>query len=437
MQLLDSNNQLEKKKSELEVKNEEITVQNEEILLANEEISAQRDFIESKNKELEKLSIVASETDNAILIMDKYGNFEWANHGFEKLYGYKLDEYIKIRGNNIFEASTNNDIKEIIITCFDIKQSISYNSNAYKRDGSEIWLQTTLTPILDSDNEISKLVAIDADITKIKEAEIEIKKQRDLLKLKNDLINGSINYAKNIQNAILPSIELIKQNFDFMAFYKPKDIVSGDFYWYANTSEYHFFACVDCTGHGVPGAFMSMIGSRLLNELIIEQKIHSTKDALEQLDLRVKEALRQKETENTDGMDIGLCRIKKNKTNTELMFTGAKIDLFYIDNNELKTLKGERKTIGGNFDSKNTEVFTNQFLRFNKNSIIYMSTDGIFDQNNNKRKRFGKRRFKNLLLNNYQKTLTEQYTVIENALSEWKGKDKQRDDITVIAIKTN
>ncbi len=225
----------QKEKLEIIVKERtiEISEKNEELHQQNEEITAQKEELERINLMLEKLSIVASETDNAVIIMDKDGNFEWINDGFTRLYGYNFDEFISKLGKNMFEASTNKDIQNILEKAKTEKISVTYESNTNTKNGEIIYVQTTLTPIIDINNKIVKFVAIDTDIRKIKEAEREIIKQKDELKIKNEMIHGSIRYAQTIQTAILPIKQNIDKCFDNFIIFRPKDIVSGDFYWYS------------------------------------------------------------------------------------------------------------------------------------------------------------------------------------------------------------
>ena len=218
--------------------------------------------------------------------------------------------------------------------------------------------------------------------------------------------------------------------------FRPKDIVSGDFYKYSYIGGYHFIIVVDCTGHGVPGAFMSMIGNSLLNEIINEKQIYEPAEILTQLNKGVISALNQEHTDNRDGMDVCLCRIEKGE-NTKILFSGAKRDLIYYkaSNNSLEFLKGERKSIGGNLSVRNLQKFTNQELNLSQGDVLYLTTDGFIDQNDKKRKRFGSKKFNNLLKDNAEKPLNEQKIILENALDEWQQGVEQRDDITVLGIK--
>jgi len=445
----------------LEIKNFEINQQ-------KEEIQAQAEELEKINVELEKLSIVASETDNAILIMSPIGDLEWINEGFTRLYGYNIEEKKKKNGENIKTVSSNSDIEKYLNTCYQTKSSVIYESKIISKDGYLIWAQTTITPIIDSLGNIQKLVAIDSDISKLKKAEAEIMQkneeimtqkeileeqneeimqqneeisaQRDELERtnvfiehQNEQIKGSIRYAKTIQNAILPSITEIQKKYSIFILYKPKDIVSGDFYWYVSIDKYDFIVVADCTGHGVPGAFMSMISSRLLNEVVVESKIFEPKDILENLDTKILKALKKEETEVNDGMDLCLCRIEKQNTDYQVVYSGAKRPIVYLKNKNLDILKSDRRSIGGQRKKNNVE-FTNQELNLSKNDTIYMFTDGYADQNDKNRTRFGTSRLVNnieLLKNN---DMVEQQQILQKQLAEWQNNEEQRDDITILGL---
>ncbi|MFC2138264.1 PP2C family protein-serine/threonine phosphatase, partial [Bacteroidota bacterium] len=267
---------------------------------------------------------------------------------------------------------------------------------------------------------------------------------------KNSHINSSIEYARNIQHSILPIPKMINQYFETFIIYKPKDIVSGDFYWFTpiksenDVVEKVFFAVVDCTGHGVPGAFMSLIGNRLLNEIVIEKKIYNPAQILEFLNVGIQVALKQDQTDNNDGMDVVLCCIEKNSSAKKfsdsktfnITFSGAKRPLYYVESNKnLKMLRGNRKSIGGLRAKRSKVFYENKMVSLTKGDILYLSSDGLIDQNSPKRDRFGSKNFVNLINNIKSKALSEQKLLIETALSDHMKKEDQRDDITTIAIK--
>lgn len=281
----------------------------------------------------------------------------------------------------------------------------------------------------------------------IKRQKEEIQDQRDKLKQQNLHIRSSIEYATNIQQAILPDTNLISKYFESFILYRPKDIVSGDFYWFSYFPENNgspaktFIAAVDCTGHGVPGAFMSMIGNRLLNEIVNERKIFEPNEILETLNSEVQTALRQEQTDNHDGMDLGLCVIENEQSgNINITYSGAKRPLFVArqsNKNEVLTLKGDRKSIGGHGKSKEIIDFTNKRLTLSAGDIIYLSSDGIIDQNGPSRIRFGSKRLRNLIVEISDLSMPQQLKKIENELDRYMEGTEQRDDITLLGIKLN
>jgi serine phosphatase RsbU (regulator of sigma subunit) len=331
-------------------------------------------------------------------------------------------------------------VKNAVDICRNNKQSVVYESFLTKNSNEKTWLQTTLTPILNRDNEITKLIAIETDISKLKNAEEEIASQRDMLKFQNEQITDSIEYAKTIQSAILPDLNYIANFFSIFAIYYPKDIVSGDFYWFShiNSGEnnYDFFAVVDCTGHGVPGAFMSLIGNRLLNEIINEKKILQPGTILDELDKGVLKALQQKHTLIDDGMDISLCRIEKNTEGADLIFSGAKRPIHYFSKseNKLDFIKGSKKSIGGICSLRGISNFEENSISLYKGDAIYLHTDGFTDQNSPERKRFGRKRLNDTINNIVDKPMRDQKIYLERILSHWQNTAKQRDDITLIGI---
>lgn len=202
-----------------------------------------------------------------------------------------------------------------------------------------------------------------------------INQQKLIVDTKNKEILDSINYARKIQQAIIPSHAELKATFpDSFVLLMPKDIVSGDFYWVTKTGQQAFFAVADCTGHGVPGGFMSMLGTALLNEIINEKKIYEPADILDMLRLKIVVALRQSENanENKDGMDIALIQINLNTQ--ELTFAGANNSLYLLRDNKLREFKGDKFPVG--FVGKNDKQFTQQKFKLERNDLLYMFTDG-------------------------------------------------------------
>ena len=261
-----------------------------------------------------------------------------------------------------------------------------------------------------------------------------ISKNIRIEKLYEDL-SASIDYAQNIQQAILPNAEQIDQllpnNF---VFFKPRDVVSGDFYYLEEVKGKVILAAIDCTGHGVPGAFMSLIGNDLLTEIIKNRQIISAHEILERLHQGVSQLLRQKETQNQDGMDMALVVIdRQNKT---LEFAGAKNPLVYIQNKQLKVIKGDKTSIGGE-QRENTRKFTTHHIPLDQRTTFYLFSDGFQDQfGGSNNKKFSPRRLRNLLLEIHNQPLSSQKTVLAEALQSWQtqGQEEQIDDVLVIGV---
>ena len=270
---------------------------------------------------------------------------------------------------------------------------------------------------------------------------------------KNAAIKGSIRYGLTIQKAMQISEDHLKKYFDSFVISKPKDIVSGDFYWFSHQRNgiydkerklvYNniYFAVVDCTGHGVPGAFMSMIGNRLLNSIVNEKQINEPSRILDELNLEIANALQQAETENNDGMDVGLIVIQQPEDPSilgrKLIFAGAKLPLIYYSakDKELSVLKGDRQSIGGIKVRREKAPFTQQEIFLEKDDVFYLGSDGLIDQCDLERKRFGSANLYRILESHASEPMSVQKKNIEDELSRFMIGTEQRDDITFVGVK--
>jgi serine phosphatase RsbU (regulator of sigma subunit) len=275
---------------------------------------------------------------------------------------------------------------------------------------------------------------------KVTERTAEINNQKEELSTiaddlsdKNKALSDSINYAKTIQQAILPSGRKIAEAFnDEFILYLPKDIVSGDFYWFAKVENKTFIVVADCTGHGVPGAFMSIVGSSLLKQIIKEKYIYEPKEILERLNIGFIETLKQKQDKNRDGMDLCFCLLEEIETYTKLTYAGAKRPLFIYQNKEINEIKGTRKSIAG---GQNEKPFNQQEFLLHTGDAIYLSTDGYIDQGNEARQRFGTPKLKKILQEIAPLPMAEQKNILKKSFHEHKQSAPQRDDIAVIGIR--
>ena len=265
---------------------------------------------------------------------------------------------------------------------------------------------------------------------------IEVEKQRDEINEKNQLITESIEYAKTIQEAIITSHQTFKDIFaDMFILFKPKDIVSGDFYWgYKSKSNKVFWAAADCTGHGVPGAFMTMIGTSLLNEIIIEKEIEDTNQILDELRNSIIATMNKNISIDSDekirnGMDISLCCW--DLTTNELSFSGANNPIFIYRNGELIEFKPDKQPIGL---YKRMTPFTKQSIHLLKGDKIYSFSDGYPDQMNEEESRLKIANFKTLILDTAKIKTAEQKIIFEATYEKWKGNYDQIDDVVLIGV---
>jgi serine phosphatase RsbU (regulator of sigma subunit) len=255
------------------------------------------------------------------------------------------------------------------------------------------------------------------------------------IEFQNKEITSSIQYASRIQHALLPTGDELKKllpsNFILS---KPRDIVSGDYYWLASKDDKIIIAVSDCTGHGVPGAFMSILGVSFLNEIVNKAVTVRANEILNQLTGQVIKSLHQtgKHDEARDGMEMAICIL--DYTRQKLQFSGAFRPLYHIRDNELIEYKGDFMPIG--IYEKEDQSFTNTEILFKKGDIIYLFTDGYVDQfGGNERKKFMTENFKKLLIDIHNKPLQEQKKILEKQYEEWRGKNEQVDDILILGIK--
>lgn len=280
-----------------------------------------------------------------------------------------------------------------------------------------------------------------------KDLEKKVEERTEELSDKNFKITSSINYAKRIQEVVLPpQAQIMSQLPEAMVFFKPRDIVSGDFYWFAeipskpdtelgtinNTSKKFVLAAVDCTGHGVPGAFMSMVGNAYLNQIVRLQGLTSPEKILDELHLNIRKDLKQKETNNRDGMDLALVVFDSEAKILE--FAGAKNPLLYVQDGELHEIKGDKFPVGG-YAHEQEQSFKKHVIDVSKPTTFYIYSDGFQDQfGGHKGRKFMSRRFKNMLLEMHALPMDEQKQQLEQQLQEWMQGHKQVDDVLVIGV---
>lgn len=276
----------------------------------------------------------------------------------------------------------------------------------------------------------------------INQQKLKIEKQRDEIITKSKLleessrdIKDSIMYAKRIQLSLLPEKSQLKNVFpDSFVFFKPKDIVSGDFYWLHEMEDKIIVAALDCTGHGVPGAFMTVLANSILNQLVLENKVSTPNVMLSQMDSRIRQTLHQHhpESANTDGLDMAVCII--DRTTHEVCYSGAQMNAYYTLNDELMQFQSDRYSIGGAQISE--KYFTNKCVPLKRGNMLYLASDGFQDQFGGPNdKKFMRNRFRCLLNCVQSKSTADQYQIIQDSFREWQGDQIQTDDVMVIGIR--
>jgi ligand-binding sensor domain-containing protein/serine phosphatase RsbU (regulator of sigma subunit) len=385
------------------------------------EIERQKILIEQKNVALEQLSLVASKTDNVVLILDPAGRLEYVNESFTKQHP------VPASGKTIFELSSHPAIRDIIADAVANRKSVNYESHS-RNNGRTSWQSSTLTPIFDDEGALRKMIIIDTDVT-------DRKRQEQVILQKNKDITDSISYARKIQHAILPDTAVIRKYIpNAFVLYMTKDIVSGDFYWFNHFRDYSIISAVDCTGHGVPGAFMSLIGYNLLNRIVNEKRIDDPSRILTELNLGVVNALNKRDSESRDGMDIALCKIWHKEKKIE--FAGAMRPIWILQNGTVAEIRADKIPIGTKETDREGGIgYTTQVISPNPGDKFFIFTDGYPDQfGGEKDKKYSTARFRDFLIRHADAPMEKFEQLLRDEHLSWKGDNEQVDDILVIGF---
>jgi PAS domain S-box-containing protein len=401
----------------------------------NKSLTERNRLIENQKIELERLSIVAEKMNEAVMITDATGEVEYYNHGLIRNSGYSEEEFkIEFKVLSLKMMSSREDLEDIINDFQTNSEPFFYDSKHTKKDGSTMWTTASLSPVYDENKKLSKIIVVYTDIDERQEFSNQLSE-------KNREITDSINYAQRIQEAILPSMELFKSYLpNSFVMFRPKDVLSGDFYWVSdavnNKDQQLLLAAVaDCTGHGVPGALMSIIGNNYLRSCEHEPTVNNPGEGLDFINRGVSKTLRQEFTESTikDGMDISF--IALDYPNMKLSFAGAKTTMYVISEKELSQYKGDKHPVGA-YVGEELIPFTNNEINIKKGDIIYLFSDGYADQfGGESGKKFMYKRFRELLLSICHLEMGKQKEKLEFAFDEWRRDLEQLDDVCVMGIK--
>ncbi len=311
----------------------------------------------------------------------------------------------------------------------------AFKTEAFKEQGFKVGAVDYLTKPIDENRLINKINLY----LKVFEKEKELEVKNEELFYAQKKITDSIKFSLMIQDSILPREDEMKclKSIDSFIIWNPKDIVSGDIYFVKEFKDGFLLFLIDCVGHGVAGAFMTMITKALLKNIIKKENYNNPAEILGELHIEIRNLLNQDRDDTLIdvGLDGGILYYKKNSN--KVIFSGAKTPLFYIQDNELNIIKGNRQSIG--YKTAPTEYkFSNYEIELKSDTYFYLTTDGFIDQNGGvKDLPFGKKRFQKILLNNYKKSFNEQKDIILNKLQDYQRDAERNDDVTVIGFKLN
>ena len=466
---------LESRNEEMKQQNEEIQSQRDELFDKNNELHASREALQKSYQSLLDLSELdkqISESSDINTIVEKvYHNkvVPLDQCGFcickrtKKMDIIEFSPYIENNEKTILNDEKVNELSDFLTaTCFDeCTEIIADNTSVYEipsklvQQGYRTCLRIPLfsngivgaVMIINSriENAFSKSdIAIFKVIASYSEIVIEKADAYSMLKSRNLAISGSISYAKTIQQILLPQISDFKKYFDADVIYRPRDIVSGDYIWLSviknNGKDMIFASVIDCTGHGVPGAFMSLISNQMIRHIVKTKKVYEPAQILTRLSAKISTILKQENGENKDGMDMSLCRFDLDNEGhiTKMVYAGAKNTILICKSgsNMCEMIPADRISIAGGIRSAAIEQkFTQKEFEINPGDQIYMYTDGIIDQNNIARSRFGRRRLIETVNSNARLDLSEQIKKLEQQLDDFAQDSDQRDDITFLALR--
>lgn len=396
--------EIEKQQSLISDQLAKIEIQEQNLANLNTNVVAKQEELAAQQAKL------AEEKENLLAIQQEYADIEVKLKEKEKLVneqGKTIDEQISEifkKSNKIKEQESIIWLSAIFLVIVSILGGLAYRSYRLK-------------------NKANKTITAQ---------KAEIEEQHKVLEEQHREITDSINYAKRIQDAILPPLKLVKGYMpDSFILYKPKDIVAGDFYWMEGVNNLIIFAAADCTGHGVPGAMVSVVCHNAMNRAVKEFMLVKPNEILDKTREIVLETFEKSDEDVNDGMDIALCSI--NTESKKMSFAGANNGLYLVRDGELTQIKPDKQPIGNYKDSK---PFTLHEMDLKEGDVIYTFSDGYPDQfGGPKGKKFMYKNFRNLLIDIHQKPMEEQHNLLLKAFEDWKGGIEQIDDVCIIGVR--
>ena len=412
----------------LKEKNDELIVIEEELRQNNEELLTQREHIEEQNAQFKEL---LKNLEDIYIKCDFRGNF--INVSPSIIREFNISTIEEIYKTNVFDwAIIDDKTKKYFIKTLLQDKKIKNFAYRFKRIGADNQYAELNASVFYKRGKIAGYEAIIRNVTERVIFEEKLQNQKETVEIAHNKITSSINYAKRIQNALLTNKKIINDYFkNYFLIFKPKEQVSGDFYYVNKIKNYLIFAIADCTGHGVPGGFLTMLGITYLHEIVRRDEIKKTNLALNTLRDRFKRTFKTFGSNSQNGLDIALCVIDLD-TNI-LQYSGAYNPLWIIRNNELIEYKATRNPIGFYVKEKD---FDKHEIQLKNDDLLYIFSDGFQDQfGGDDHSKYSTKRFKELIYSIHTKTINEQNDILTNTFDQWKKDYEQTDDVTVLGIK--
>lgn len=405
------------------------------------------------DKEIANYQSIIDQANDALIVIDIVdGRIHQTNPSAEALLGYTREEILKKKLFDLHPKEMLERSSSIVADVWEKKGLIYKDIPFLKKSGEILPVECSakVAPFAGR----PAIVIYARDISERLKLEKEIAEQSHIIAEKNKDITDSINYAKRIQEAILPTDEEMKEVFDdCFVYYRPKDIVSGDLYWASTVTttpvngvgkKVSLVAALDCTGHGVPGAFMSIVGHTILEQTLTDPSVNNPGQALDYLSKGVIRTLKQKAGDDfsiKDGMDISMCAVDLKERKLE--FAGANNPLYLVRKGELMQISGDKQPIGAYITDQ--RPFTSHTVQLEKGDCVYIFTDGLADQfGGPKGKKFKYKQLQQLLIDNHNLSMQQQRGAFEKAIMDWmnypsdEGKGyEQTDDMLLIGFRVN
>ncbi len=376
---------------------------------------------------------ILAKLNSLIVVVNQQGKVEYVSPSTKRMLGFEQEQLLgegwwDLTRIDILEREAVKELTMQQLQQNSLMESVTYERLLKTATGGDKWILWNT-----SKGPANTLVGIGHDITDRKKAEQKlIEKHKELEQHNKDMVD-SIQYASRIQEAILPDIEKIKNAFsDAFVLYQPKDLVSGDYYFFYQRGSKSFVAAVDCTGHGVPGALMSIIANGILKEVIVKKGITEPSEILYALDEELFAALNKKGEITNDGMDVALAVFDSEKNSVS--YSGAFRPMLLLRDHELIEFEANRYPIG--FYADVEKIFVSKEIELKKEDTFYFFTDGYCDQFGGElKKKFNRKRFKELLLSLQGMEMEEQHSFLQYALLNWRQDEPQMDDVLVMGVR--